>query len=114
MELKELETRFEKLREITDRVALMNTVYDSDITSAFDGMEGFMAEAMTWDLHSFGADARRAYLSHMSFHREIVADTIAEARRLLLPERREYLKRLVSYHKNFIKWFGKLERQYAA
>ncbi len=114
MTLQELETHFNKLTEITDRVALMNSVYDSDLESAFSAMEAFIEDAIRWDLSTLDSDVLRAYLSYMSFHREIVADIVSEARRLLMENRRQYLKRLVNYHKNFINWFGKAEKKYAA
>lgn len=114
MEATQLDMRFGRLSEITDRLAQINTIYDTDVDRAFDEMEEFTKEVMTWDPGTMGADSLRSFLSHMSFHREVVADIIAEARRLLLPERRESLKKLVNYHKNFVKWFSRIERQYAA
>jgi len=113
MNPKEVEKHFNKLSEITDRIALLNSVYDSDLNTAFDEMEAFASAAMAWDLTGLDSLSLRAYLSYMSFHREIVADIIAEARRLLMDDRRAYLKRLVNYHKNFSGWFSRVEKQYA-
>ena len=107
-----LEKSFNRLQDITDQVAQMNSRYDSDLDSAFDTMEGFTVEARKWDVDNMDDHIRRTYLSHMSFHREIVAEIIAEARRQLIEERRELLKRLVGYHKEFSRWYTRAEKKY--
>ena len=104
LNLSTVETRFDRLSAITDRVALINSVYDSDLNGAFDEMESFIGDARTWDPAEMDEDARRFYLSHMSFHREIVAEIISEARRVLLDDRRPFVKRLVNYHRESSKW----------
>lgn len=112
--IEELDTTFNELSDITDCVALINSPYDSDLESAFEAMEGFMRKAMSWNLDEAGEELLRVYLSHMSFHREIVAEIIAEARNLLMEDRRTYLKRLVNYHKGFVSWFSRIEKRFAA
>ncbi len=107
-----LEKSFNYLQDITDQVAQMNSRYDSDLEAAFQSMTGFTIEARRWDLDSMNPQIRRTYLSHMSFHREIVAEIIAEARRQLIDERRDLLKRLVNYHKDFSRWYSKAEKKY--
>ena len=114
MSLQEVEARFDVLSDITDRVALMNSVYESDLEGAFHEMESFIGGARTWDLEAMEEAARKFYLSHMSFHREIVAEIIAEARQVLLDERRPYVKRLVNYHRDFSRWLNGIEKKYAA
>jgi hypothetical protein len=79
-----------------------------------DDLETFMKNTMASDLESMDIQALNYFLSHLSFHREIIADIISEARQLLIEERREYLKRLVSYHKEFVKWFQRMERRAAS
>jgi len=95
-------------------VALINSDYESDLEGAVSSMEASMKAIMGWDLAGLAGEEKRMFLSHLSFHREIVADIISEARSQLVEARREYLKRLVAYHKDFAKWFSRLERQFAA
>jgi hypothetical protein len=114
MTLQEVESRFDALSDITDQVALVNSVYESDLDQAFHEMESFIGGARTWDLDNMEEAARKFYLSHMSFHREIVAEIIAEARQVLLDDRRAYVKRLVNYHRDFSRWLNGIEKKYAA
>lgn len=112
--LQEVEVRFDTLSDITDRVALVNSVYDSNLEGAFQEMEDFVGDAQGWDLSILDDDALRFYLSHMSFHREIVAEIINEARQVLIDDRRPYVKRLVNYHREFSRWLSGIEKKYAA
>lgn len=114
MTLQEIDQRFDELSDMTDRVALMNSRYDSDLDAAFTEMENFIRESKTWDIEMMSPEHRQVYMSHLSFHREIVAEIIREARDLLLNDRRNYLKRLVNYHKDFSDWLGRIEKRYAA
>ena len=110
----QMDEKFNELSNITDQVALMNSPYDTDLDAGFGAMEALVEESRTWDLDAMSPESRRVYLSHMSFHREIVAEIIVEARRRLIEERRPYLKRLVNYHKSFSTWLHRLEKKYAA
>ena len=114
MDFESVDTYFNILSDITDRVAMMNSRYDSDLDQAFTDMEKQIREAMEWDPAEMKSDVLQAYLSHMSFHREIVAEIISGARHLLINERRHYLKRLVTYHKEFSRWFNRIEKKFAA
>ena len=114
MDLQAIEARFDGLADITDRVAMVNTPYDVDLDAAIDEMHAFIDEATGWNPNHMTDDTLRVYLSHTSFHREIVAEIIAEARRVLLDERRDQVKRLVQYHKQFTRWLAALEKRYAA
>ena len=103
-----LEEKFQKLTEVTDRVALINSEYDSDIETSIITLLSVIEEVknMIIDIEK-NSDERhsKCYFSHLSFHREVMAEIISEARILLISERREYLKRLVSYYKSFCFWF---------
>ncbi|MBE7440702.1 MAG: PLU-1-like domain protein [Spirochaetales bacterium] len=110
----QLEEKFSQLTDITDRVAMINSRYDSDLDGALTEMEEFIEDAMQWDVEQLTAEARLNYLSQVSFHREVIAEIIADARRLLIDERREQVKRLVAYHKNFSRWCNKVEKLFAA
>ena len=52
------------------------------------------------------------YLSHMSFHREIIADIVSEARFQIPEDRRGFLKTLVSYHRDISVWLSKAQKKY--
>lgn len=109
-----VEEHFDVLSNITDQVAQINSIYETDIEGNLAAMENFIADARTWNLAALESDARQFYLSHMSFHREIVAEIIAEARQVLIDERRPYVKRLVNYHKSFSHWLSGIEKSSAA
>lgn len=110
----QMEIFFNLLTDYTDKVSLINSVYESDLETAFQAMEGAVEEVLQWDTSSFSPDLRRTLLSYLTFHRETVWEIIQEARSLLMSDRREYVKRLVNHHKEFTKWLTRLERQFAA
>jgi hypothetical protein len=107
----ELESYFNKLSEITDRVALINSEYQTDIATAVNDLENFMSEESFRSIDRADQGLAQSFLSHMSFHREIIADIINGARQLLIEERREFLRRLVAYHKSFVKNFSIMEKR---
>ncbi|MBU43626.1 MAG: hypothetical protein CMN76_10430 [Spirochaetaceae bacterium] len=108
--LEQLEEVFDVLSEITDRISLMNSVYESNLDQAFEDLKQFSHTVRQWSADQIPQDIRRFYLSHLTFHREIIADIIAEARSLLMEERREYLKTLVRYHKDYCSWLDTMEK----
>jgi len=110
----DVEKHFSTLAEITDQVALLNSTYDSDLESAFIALESYLKKISVFDFDSLDERSQQEFLSHISFHRESVADIIAEARQLLLEERRDYLKRLVSYHKAWIRMCHQFEKRFAS
>lgn len=108
----EIERFFSVLREITDKVALMNSPYPSELELAFLRLEEFWNGLSTIDLGLIPGDVRLLFISHLTFHRETVADIITEARELLMEDRRTFLKRLVQYHREFTKWLQQIEKKY--
>ncbi|HBS05426.1 MAG TPA: hypothetical protein DEA96_10695 [Leptospiraceae bacterium] len=108
--LEQLEQVFDVLSEITDRISLMNSIYESNLEQAFDDLKQFSLTVRQWSADQIPQEIRRFYLSHLTFHREIIADIIAEARSLLMEERREYLKTLVRYHKDYCSWLDTMEK----
>jgi hypothetical protein len=108
----EIERFFSVLREITDKVALMNSPYPSELELAFLRLEEFWSGLSTIDLGLIPGDVRLLFISHLTFHRETVADIITEARELLMEDRRTFLKRLVQYHREFTKWLQQIEKKY--
>lgn len=110
--IEDIEIHFERLSSIADRVSLMNSEYEAVLEPAFQEMEAFAADAYCWDLDSMPPEVRQFYLSCLSFHREVVAEILAEARRLLMENRRIYLKRLAHYHKQLRQWLQEAEDLY--
>lgn len=108
-----LDRFFTVLRDITDRVALINSPYPSDIERAFVQLEEFMSGCKQLNLEDMKPVAFKFHLSHLTFHRETVADIIAEARELLIDERRPYLQRLVAYQRDFISWLNKTAKSFS-
>lgn len=108
----EIERFFSILREITDKVALMNSPYPSELELAFTRLEEFWNGLKKINLDLLSGEIRLLYISHLTFHRETVADIIREARELLIEERRTFLKRLVQYHREFSKWLQQIEKKY--
>ena len=108
--IQQLEQVFDVLSEITDRISLMNSIYESNLDQAFGDLKDFSGTVRQWSAEQIPREIRRFYLSHLTFHREIIADIIAEARSLLMDERREYLKSLVKYHKDYCSWLDSMER----
>jgi len=87
-----------------------NSFQQGDLDQAFEDLTQFSSTVRQWSADQIPGDIRRFYLSHLTFHREIIADIIAEARSLLMEERREYLKSLVKYHKDYSAWLDTMEK----
>lgn len=108
----DIERLFAILREVTDKVALMNSPYPSEIDLAFKRLEEYWMGLKTINLDYFSGEIRLLFLSHLTFHRETINDIISEARELLIEERRLYLKKLVNYQKEFSSWLRQIEKTY--
>ncbi len=108
----DIEKLFSILREITDKIALMNSFYPSDLETAFLRLEEFWKGISSIDFEQIPNTLRPLCISHLTFHRESIFDIIKEARSLLIEERREFLKRLVAYHREFSKWLQAIERKF--
>ena len=91
----EIEKSFDGLSDITNQVALINSDYEGDIDGAILDMKNSMNLLKSWGTSLMSSEHRLYYLSHMSFHREIIADIISEARFRLAEESRHHLKALV-------------------
>ncbi|HNN76803.1 MAG TPA: hypothetical protein PKN93_19295, partial [Leptospiraceae bacterium] len=55
----QMEIFFNLLTDYTDKVSLINSVYESDLETAFQAMEGAVEEVLQWDTSSFSPDLRR-------------------------------------------------------
>ena len=106
----EIEESFSELGKITDVIACLDMDAMDMMYEHLEKMKVFVAKLQSWDMTNYSTEEVGYYMSHMSFHREIMADIIAEARSLLWEDSREYLKSLVSYHKELCLWMKAKEK----
>ncbi len=110
MEYPELESYFQELTDITDKVATMNTHFDATPKEDIEKLLDFYAKLkeIPWEY------SERSYFelfsSYFSFHLKIVEEIIMEARGILDPEHRPYVKQLVAYTKEANEWFTSLKK----
>jgi len=107
-----IERLFAILRDITDRVALMNSMYPSDLEKAFTQLDEFIDSCEKLSVEDIQPSVRLVFMSHLTFHREIVSEIISEARNLLMDDRRPFLQRLVTNQRHFTQWLSKLEKRF--
>lgn len=107
----ELESYFQTLTDITDNIALINTHYEADHDSDFSQLEGFFDNVQTVAWETSDEHYYSLFTSYFTFHMKIVEEIIREAREILNPEKREYLKKLVSYRKLTEDWFASLKKR---
>jgi len=111
MEYPELETYFQRLTDITDRIAMMNSHFDAtpelDIPMLFEFYEDI--EKHSWE--STDREYYDLFTSYFTFHVKTVEEIIQEAREILNPENREYVKKLVQHVKAADEWFITLKKR---
>ncbi len=111
MEFPELESYFQRLTDITDNIAIINTHYEADHERDFKDLEDFHQNLVTLSWEITDNIYYRLFTSYYTFHVKIVEEIIKEAREILNPEKREYLKKLVAYKKRADEWFGDLKKK---
>ncbi|PJZ70731.1 PLU-1-like domain protein [Leptospira perolatii] len=111
MEIAELEAYFQSLTDLTDTIAVLNSPYDGDFDSDIDRMDEFFRDIQSKDWLSKDREFFDLFTSHFSFHAKIVEEIIREAREILHPERRGYVKRLVGYLKNAEEWLAEMKKR---
>ncbi|EMN49910.1 hypothetical protein LEP1GSC088_0141 [Leptospira interrogans str. L1207] len=111
MELPELETYFQTLTDLTDAIAVVNSPYESDFNFDIRQLEQYFADITSRPWETSDRDYFNLFSSHFTFHTKIVEEIVHEARRVLMPERRTYVKRLVAYHKHAEEWFAELQKK---
>jgi hypothetical protein len=110
MEYPELESYFQRLTDITDKIATMNTHFDATPKQDIEELLAFYDElvATPWE------QAEKSYFdlfcSFFSFHLKIVEEIIMEAREILDPENRPFVKQLVAYTKQADEWFQGIKK----
>ena len=111
MNLPELESYFQKLTDITDSIAIINTHYEADHDSDFKKLEEFYTDLQTHHWERSDEKYYNLFTSYFTFHTKIVEEIIREAREILNPEKRDYLKKLVGYKKDAEDWFSGLKKR---
>lgn len=111
MSFPELESYFQTLTDITDNIALINTHYEADHDKDFADLESFFLNLKTIPWETSDNNYFSLFTSYLTFHIKIVEEIIREAREILNPDKREYLKKLVSYKKLVEDWFSDLKKR---
>lgn len=107
----ELESYFQKLTDITDNIAIINTHYEADHESDFRALESFFADVVSHNWEESEPKYFDLFASYFTFHIKIVEEIIREAREILNPDKRTYLKQLVNYQKSASDWFTSLKKK---
>jgi hypothetical protein len=110
MEYPELETYFQELTDITDKVATMNTHFDATPKDDIQAMLKFHENLLTIPWEHSEKPYFELFCSYFSFHLKIVEEIIMEAREILEPEHRPYVKQIVAYVKSCEEWFANLKK----
>ncbi|MDX1961170.1 MAG: PLU-1-like domain protein [Leptospiraceae bacterium] len=111
MEFPDLEVFFQRLTDVTDQIAIINTHYDADHEKDFTEMESIFETIKTFPWEKSDSKYYTLFTSYFTFHMKIVEEMIHEAREILNPEKRQYLKRLVNYSKTANDWFSLLKKR---
>jgi len=111
LELPQLEKYFQGLTDITDQIAIMNSHYESSPGDSIQEMQGFFGNLVELNWDESEKEYFDLFSSHFTFHLKIVEEIISEAREILNPENREYVKELVSYVKSAEEWFLGLKKK---
>jgi AAA+ ATPase superfamily predicted ATPase len=107
----ELESYFQRLTDTTDNIAIINTHYDADHDKDFKTLDDIFDDIQKTPWESSDNNYYNLFTSYFTFHVKIIEEIIKEAREILNPEKREYLKHLVNYKKNADDWFAKLKKK---
>ncbi|MCB1144182.1 MAG: PLU-1-like domain protein [Leptospiraceae bacterium] len=107
----ELESYFQSLTDTTDNIAIINTHYEADHEKDFQDLENIFQNIQSIEWETADNGYYNLFTSYFTFHVKIIEEIIKEAREILNPDKREYLKLLVTYKKNADDWFAKLKKK---
>lgn len=107
----ELESYFQTLTDATDSIAAINTHYEADHEKDFLALEEIFRDIQSIEWEKTETPYYNLFTSYFSFHIKIIEEIIREAREILNPEKREYVKRLVAYKKSADEWFLGLKKK---
>ena len=111
MDIPELESYFQELTDITDNIAVINTHYDADHDGDFVQMEAFYQDMISYSWETADGEQYNLFTSYFTFHVKIIEEIIKEAREILNPEKRDYLKKLANYKREAEEWFSGLKKK---
>lgn len=111
MEFPDLESYFQSLTDITDRVAMMNNHFDATPGEDIPNMLSFYADIQSKAWEATDREYYELFTSYFTFHVKTVEEIIQEAREILNPENREHVKKLVAYVKDADDWFSSLKKR---
>lgn len=111
MEYPELESYFQKLTDITDRIAMMNNHFDATPEIDIPQLADFFEDIQSKDWENTDREYYELFTSYFTFHVKTVEETIQEAREILNPENREHVKKLVSHVRKADDWFLSLKKK---
>lgn len=107
----ELEPYFQRLTDITDNISIMNTPYEVDQDKDFSDLVIFFNDLTSRDWEKSDPAYYELFTSFFTFHIKVVEEIIREARQILNPEKRPYLKKLVTHKKDAEEWFFVLRKK---
>lgn len=107
----DLESYFQRLTDTTDNIAIINTHYEADHEKDFKQLEDIYSDIITHAWEQASEEYYVLFTSYFTFHVKIIEEIIREAREILNPEKRDYLKRLVNYKKAAEDWFVALKKK---
>ncbi len=107
----ELESYFQTLTDATDSIAAINTHYEADHEKDFLALEEIFRDIQSIEWEKTDTPYYNLFTSYFSFHIKIIEEIIREAREILNPEKRDYVKRLVAYKKSADEWFLGLKKK---
>jgi hypothetical protein len=107
----ELESYFQILTDVTDNIAIINTHYEADHDRDFQQLEDIYEDIITHPWEKTDDRYYSLFTSYFTFHVKIIEELINEARHILNPDKRPYLKRLVNYKKSADDWFSTLKKK---
>lgn len=111
MEFPDLDSYFQKLTDITDRIAMMNNHFDATPEVDIPAMQSFYEEISTMAWEQTEREYFDLFSSYFTFHVKTIQDIIQEAREILNPENKEHVKKLVTYSKLADEWFLNLKKR---
>ncbi|GBF51832.1 hypothetical protein LPTSP4_33700 [Leptospira ryugenii] len=111
MEFPELETYFQKLTDITDRIAMMNNHFDATPDADIPRLVEFFEDIQKHSWENAEREYYELFTSYFTFHVKTVEEIIQEAREILNPENRDHVKKLVQHVKLADDWFIGLKKR---
>ncbi len=111
MDFPDLEAYFQALTDTTDSIAIINTHYEQDHDKDFKQLDDIFQDIISRPWEHSPDDYYLLFTSHFTFHVKIIEEVIKEAREILNPEKRDFLKKLVKYKKDADEWFQGLKKK---